>query len=214
MIALASLLVAQVLVANGEGLSVEQKVEILARSTAQGSTGYLDVLDEEPALKTEIKRVGLDAGCPLVWRAARSTSARYLDELTPLAQRAVRETIPLPVLEGMTRVSYLAGPAMGYTSRVNRKFDEVAADLLGRAHGEAAAEAMAGLAALPDFEPDAATEAELAPVFQNAFGASPDQVWTSVPLLSIACLQRTAPRDGSLRIESGGETFPDNGDPQ
>ncbi|HEY6817082.1 MAG TPA: hypothetical protein VI168_16210 [Croceibacterium sp.] len=214
MIALASLLVAQVLVTSGDGLSVEQKVEILARATASRSTGYLEIFDQEPAVGLEIKRVGLDAGCPLVWSVARSTSARYLDDLMPRAQRAVREVIPLAVVESMTRVSYLAGLAMGYTSRVDRKFDEVAVDLLSRAHSEAAADALAGLARLPDLEPVTATEPALAPVFQNSFGASPDEVWNSVPLLAIACLQRTAPRDGSLHIESGGETFPENGDAQ
>ena len=212
-ILLASLLVAQVLVASGEGLSVEQKVEILARSTAARSTGYLEIFDEQPAVRAELKRVGLDAGCPLVWRVARSTSARYLDALMPFAQRAVREAIPLPVLESMSPVSFAAGPAMGYTSRVDRKFDEVAADLLGRAHGEAGAEVMASLAELPDFEPAAATGPELAPVFQNGLGAKPEQVWQSTPLLAIACLQRS-PLPATLRIESGGETFPSSENPQ
>jgi hypothetical protein len=212
-IALASLLFGQLLVASGEGLSVEQKVEILARSTASRSTSYLEVFEQQPAVRVELKRVGLDAGCPVVGSVARRTSARYADDLMPFAQRAVRDAIPLPVLENMTPVSYSAGPAMGYTSRVDRKFDEVAAELLGRAHGEAVAEVMADLAGLPDFEPTAGTEVELAPVFQNAFAASPDKVWESAPLLAIACLQRTPP-PATLRIESGGETFPSSRNPQ
>ena len=205
MIALASILLAQLVLPSGEGMSVAQRVEILSQSVTAGSTRPLELFEDAP-VRAEIKRVGLEAGCPVATEIARTTAARFREALAPFAERAVREPIPTERLEQFRPVSFLTGGAGLYQSRVDRKFEEIAAEPLANARNEARAAIIAALAGLPDFVPGPDTPPPIDPFFESAFGAKADKTWDSAPLLSLACLQRNVPR--GLTIEHVGQTFP------
>ena len=211
MIALAGLLFAQLVLPSGEGMSAAQRVEILAQSVTAGSTRPLELF-EDPHLRGEMKRVGVEASCPIAIEIARMTAADFRAELTPFAETAVRETIPAERLEQFRPVSFLAGGAGGYQSRVERKFEEIAAASLARARDQARAAIISRLTALPDFIPGPDTPPPIDSFFESAFGAKADRVWDSAPLLSIACLQRNVP--SGLTMEHAGETFPQSREPQ
>lgn len=207
MILLAGLLFTQVVLPSGEDLSTAQRVEILGQSLTSGSTRPLELF-EDASLRGAMNRVGLEAGCPVASQIARTTAARFRETLTPFAETAVRETIPAERLEQFRPVSFLAGGAGAYQSRVDRKFEEIAAEPLARARAEARTAIITDLAGLPDFVPAPDAPPLIDPLFERGFGADAGKTWDSAPLLSLACLQRNVP--AGVTIEHAGETFPRN----
>ena len=205
MIALASLLFAQVVLPSGEGMSVAQRVEVLGEDITAGSVRPLELF-EDADLRAAMKRVGVEAGCPVAADVARTTAARFGETLSPFAETAVRETIPAERLEQFRPVSFLAGGAGAYRSRVDRKFEAIAAEPLARARDEARAEIIARMAALPDFVPGPDAAPPIDPIFESSFGADASKTWDSAPLLSLACLQRDVPP--GLTIQHDDQTFP------
>jgi len=206
MIAAVSLLFAQLVLPSGEGLSPERKVEILASSITAGSTKPM-TLFEDATVRAEMKRVGVDAGCPVVAEVARAAAVRFTEPLTPFAEIAVRETIPAQRLAELSPVSFLIGSVGIYRSRVERKFEEMAAEPLVEARTEAREAALRGLAELPDFVAGPGTAPPIDPFFESAFGARADRVWESAPLMSLACLQRGGRSVSGVTIEHDGQTY-------
>jgi hypothetical protein len=208
MILLANLLLAAgaLVQPSGEGVSAEQKVEILARSVTAASTRPMAIFEDAP-VRAEIKRVGLDAGCPIVTDVARATAARFAQTLTPFAEAAVRDTMPTIRLKELHPVSFLVGAAGIYRSRIERKFEDLAAEPLAEARTEARHAVITGLAGLPDFVPTSETAPPIAPIFEGAFGARAEETWDSPPLLTLACLQRAGLSGGHITVEHAGERY-------
>lgn len=206
MIAAASLLFAQLVLPSGQGMPLEQKVEILAASITASSTRPMTIF-EDPGVRAEMKRVGVDAGCPVVTEAARAAAVRFTQPLAPFAESAVRETIPAQRLDELTPVSFLIGSVGIYRSRIDRKFEELAAEPLASARAEARQAVLAGLADLPDFVTGPDTPPPIDPFFESAFGAKAEQAWDSAPLLSLACLQRDGQSASGITIEHAGQSY-------
>lgn len=201
------LLLMQVVVPSGEGMAVDTKVEILARNAA-GSAYSLSDLFASKEVRAEIERVGLDEGCALAKRAVAAALATQRDALVPLAREAVKQTIPASVLEAMHPVSFSIGRGGIYRGRVLARLALSGEAELSAIQTEASTKTLVATRALPRYRPSPDDKPAIPKVIQTGFGADPAQTFENPALLAVACLMRSPP-PGNLRIESGGEVWPE-----
>lgn len=203
-----ALFLAPIVVPSEEGMPVERKVEILAQSAAMSAYTQLDLF-EEPSVRAELERVGLDEGCPVARQAVGEALATRQEALLPLARTAVRAAIPSARLGAMHPVSLSIAYGGMYQGRVKGQLVGLAADQFAAIHAAAVAHARERLGSLAS--PRAASDGKppLPAAVTNGFGADPAQTFEKAPLLSVACLMR-APPPGNFTIESGGTRWPES----
>lgn len=81
------------------------------------------VIYDDPALRTEIQRVGLERGCVAVAESRREVSASYASALVPATVAAIRKLVPEPSLSEMRPLSFFVGPMRIYTRRIDDEID-------------------------------------------------------------------------------------------
>ena len=202
-----ALLFSPVIVPSGEGVPVEQKVEILAQEAAASAYTKLDLFGYA-AVRGEMERVGLDQGCKPADRAVREALTRHVDEIVPEARSAVLAAIPRERLRAMNPVSLSAGFGGQYRSRVMALMKSRAQKEISEVDGRAVAQVLASLRDLPDHHASAGDEPSLPGVIEAALGADSAETFQRAPLLSMACLMRSPP-PGNFRIESDGKVWPE-----
>lgn len=208
MIAAAALLLAQATVPSGKGLTEEQRIDILAREIVHGAFTQMDLFDD-PEVRSEMKRVGLDRACPIAGHATRTSLIGESDAIFPLARQAVGEKFPAERLNTLRLVSFLMGSAHVYKSRVEARFDELAKVHLTVIRANAKTVFTGLTKTIPD-QPQLDPQETLLPqAVVSGFGADPAQTFEKPALLSVACLTRQIPTEGSLQIKSGQYVWPE-----
>lgn len=182
------LAVAPVVVPSGVGLTVDQKIELLAESAASGRLRFEQSIYRDANMRAELRRVGLAAGCPLVQRAAADAVADHHSELKQAAIVAIREKIPTDRLADARFVTFLGPPLSIYSGRVSERVDELAAESVTKGRAATQTRFMSEAARLPT-----ATGPEVAPRsdLSQAFDLNGRWNWDSAAQIGLACLEQT-----------------------
>jgi hypothetical protein len=129
MLIAAALAMAQLVVPAGDGLSVEQRVALLARTYGPSSRLIERVIFDDPAMRAEIRRIGFARGCDAAVSARREVGDRHAAALRAAYVDAIRRVIPEQMLAQARPVSFVAGPLTIYSGRVEREVQRSAAPL-------------------------------------------------------------------------------------
>lgn len=130
MLVAAALAMAQIVVPSGDGLSVEQRISLLAAEYGPAPRIIERVVYNDPALRAEIRRVGFARGCDAVGSARREVGTRHVEGLRTAYAAAIRTVIPVQRLAEARPVSFVAGPLSIYGRRVEDEVERSAAPLL------------------------------------------------------------------------------------
>jgi hypothetical protein len=108
-------------------------VELLARREGTLQQRLLNVVIEDPALRAEIRRVGLEKGCRTMEDSRSETGATYQTMLFPVTVAAIRKLVPAERLARAQFLSFVSAPLIPYGSRVRDEVARNAADTLAAA---------------------------------------------------------------------------------
>jgi hypothetical protein len=119
----AALAVAPVVVPGAQGLSVDQRIDVLAQHEARGRTRIYSAIFEDPAMRAEVRRIGFATGCSTVNGAGKEVIGRHAPALQAEIARAIRTVIPTERLAEARALSFLAMPLNIYQRRVERELE-------------------------------------------------------------------------------------------
>lgn len=112
----------------------DQALERLA-TTESRLPGRLNLLIyNDPAMRTEIKRVGFEKGCHAIADSRREVSRQFVPALVPATVGAIRKIVPEPRLSAMRPRSFIAGPLRIYERRIDDEIDRTAPEILMAAY--------------------------------------------------------------------------------
>jgi hypothetical protein len=136
-ILLAALAAAQVVAVPGAaGLSVDQRIAVLAEQEARGGNRIEDAIFDDPAMRAELRRVGFAKGCATVDAARKQVIGRHKAILQAEIDRTIRKVIPAERIAEARALSFLAAPFVYYQGRVERELEKSAAPALARARDD------------------------------------------------------------------------------
>ena len=148
-LAAALLALMQLVVPSAQGLSLDQRVELLADFEATNRYRLETAIFEDPEMRAEIRRVGFARGCGAVDEASRSVAPRHAEALRPYAAQAIRTVIPAQYLQQARVVTFLVMPLSMYSARVEARIAQLAAEPLGVARRDMRAAFVRIASALP-----------------------------------------------------------------
>jgi hypothetical protein len=125
-LAILALAANQIVVPFGDGLSVDQRVDLLAREASRGFTRIERTIYRDPALRAEIRRVGFVRGCEAVGLASREVRDRHAAGLSVPLAAAIRRVIPQQAIAETRPVTFLAARLSIYQSRVESELERSA----------------------------------------------------------------------------------------
>ena len=136
MILALAMMMAPVAVPSGDGKSVEEKVAILADAEVASRNRYEWAIYDDPAMRSELRRVGFGHGCAAVAASSAEMVDRHAGRLRPYAEQAIRTIIPERRLAEARFISFIAHPFTMYSGRVHAEVDRLAASEVASARDE------------------------------------------------------------------------------
>ncbi len=103
----------------------DEALAAFARNESPLSFWLTETITRDPALRTEMRRVGFATGCKVLAESQNSVTLRFRDRLVAATVKSVRDMVPADRLEEMKILSFVVGPMQIYKARV---LDQVRAD--------------------------------------------------------------------------------------
>ena len=196
-----TLTAAPVVLPGARGLSADERVAVLAASNV-GLVRLRTVVYDDPALRAELRRVGLAAGCEGAKRADYEVTARHEAQLRPALEQAIRQVIPPEKLEEARALSFLTMPLLPYQARVAAAYERAGAAPLAQARQDMRETFLGYTKSLPPAGPganDITPRADIA----AALGVRAKWDLDNPAQLGMACAEQTMPPDLRPTITTG-----------